>query len=209
MNAVPLPRQRMTAGFSARTTLDESAEGARAVSLAVARAKDGDGEAIRYLYVRFSHNIYGYVRSIVRDDHDAEDVTQQVFAKIMVAIGKYEQRSMPFSAWVLRVAHNAAIDHVRAWRTVPREEVRESTVPADERGTECRKNLCDALGELTHEQREVLVLRHVLGLAPAEIALRLGKSEDSIHALHYRGRGTARRSLVEMRGAPMSLRRAS
>jgi RNA polymerase sigma-70 factor (ECF subfamily) len=195
--------------FEARAHIEDRDDLRRVTASAVQRAQQGDAEAIRYLYVRYADNVFGYVRSILRDDHDAEDVTQQVFAKIMVAIVKYEQRSMPFSAWVLRVAHNAAIDHVRAWRTVPREEVRESTVPADERGTECRKNLCDALGELTHEQREVLVLRHVLGLAPAEIALRLGKSEDSIHALHYRGRGTARRSLVEMRGAPMSLRRAS
>ena len=46
--------------------------------LAVARAKEGDDEALRFLYVTYSHNIYGYVRSIVRDDHEAEDVTQHV-----------------------------------------------------------------------------------------------------------------------------------
>lgn len=57
MSAVPLPRQHETAGFRARTTLDESPEDARMVSLAVARGKEGDREAIRYLYVRYSHNI--------------------------------------------------------------------------------------------------------------------------------------------------------
>lgn len=195
--------------FSARAHIEDRDDLRRVTASAVRRAQEGDREAIRYLYVRYADNVFGYVRSILRDDHDAEDVTQQVFAKMMVVIGKYEQRSMPFSAWVLRVAHNAAIDHVRAWRAVPREEVCESTVPADERGTECRRNLCDALEELTEEQREVLVLRHVLGLAPAEIAQRLGKSEDSVHALHYRGRGTARRSLVAMHGAPMARSRAS
>jgi RNA polymerase sigma-70 factor (ECF subfamily) len=195
--------------FSARAHIEDRDDLRRVTATAVRRAQEGDREAIRYLYVRYADNVFGYVRSILRDDHDAEDVTQQVFAKMMVVIGKYEQRSMPFSAWVLRVAHNAAIDHVRAWRAVPREEVCESTVPADERGTECRRNLCDALEELTEEQREVLVLRHVLGLAPAEIAQRLGKSEDSVHALHYRGRGTARRSLVAMHGAPMARSRAS
>ncbi len=51
--------------------LDESPETLQKTRLAVARAKEGDQEALRYLYVSYSHNIYGYVRSIVRDDHDA------------------------------------------------------------------------------------------------------------------------------------------
>ena len=69
MSAVPLPRQQATAGFRARTTLDDSPEDRRMVAMAVARGKEGDREAIRYLYVRYSHNIYGYVRSIVHDDY--------------------------------------------------------------------------------------------------------------------------------------------
>ena len=68
--------------------------------LAVARAKEGDQEALRFLYVSYSHNIYGYVRSIVRDDHEAEDITQHVFAKLMTRIGRYDDRGDP----VLRVA---------------------------------------------------------------------------------------------------------
>ena len=90
MSAVPLPRQHETAGFRARTTLDESPEDTRMVSLAVARGKEGDREAIRFLYVRYSHNIYGYVRSIVHDEHEAEDITQHVFAKLMTVLVKYD-----------------------------------------------------------------------------------------------------------------------
>ena len=58
-----------TIGFRSRSTLDESPEARQKTRLAVARAKEGDHEALRYLYVSYSHNIYGYVRSIVRDDH--------------------------------------------------------------------------------------------------------------------------------------------
>jgi RNA polymerase sigma-70 factor (ECF subfamily) len=112
---------------------------------------------------------------------------------------------MPFSAWILRVAHNAAIDHVRVRRPVPCEEVRGTDTPQDERATECRRDFCDALEELTQEQRNVLVLRHVVGLAPGEIAVQMGKSEDAIHALHYRGRRALRRSLLERSAAPMAL----
>ena len=91
----------------------------RKTSLAVARAKEGDREALRFLYVSYSHNIYGYVRSIVRDDHEAEDVTQHVFAKLMTTIGKYDDRGVPFFAWLLRMARNVAIDHLRANRFTP------------------------------------------------------------------------------------------
>jgi RNA polymerase sigma-70 factor, ECF subfamily len=170
---------------------------------AVRRAQQRDREALRYLYVRFADNVFAYVRSIVHDDYDAEDVTQQVFAKLITVIGKYEQRATPFSAWILRVAHNVAIDHVRARRAMPCEEVRGSDTPLDERAVECRRDFCEALEELTADQRSVLVLRHVVGLAPGEIAARMGKSEDAIHGLHHRGRRTLRRSLMARSGAPM------
>jgi RNA polymerase sigma-70 factor (ECF subfamily) len=191
-------------GFVPRAALDER-DPRGLTAAAVRAAKQGDGDALRYLYLRYADNVFGYVRSIVRDDYDAEDVTQQVFAKLIVVIGRYEQRSMPFSAWILRVAHNAAIDHVRVRRPVPCEEVRGTDTPLDERATECRRDFCDALEELTEEQRSVLVLRHVLGLAPGEIAVQMGKSEDAIHALHYRGRRALRRSLLERSAAPMAL----
>ena len=59
---------------------------------------------MRMLYLRYADNVYGYVCSIVRDEHEAEDVTQQVFAKLMTAIARYEPRSVPFSAWILRIS---------------------------------------------------------------------------------------------------------
>ena len=112
-----------TVGFRPRTALDESPETARKIRLAVARAKEGDRDAMRFLYVSYSHNIYGYVRSIVHDDHEAEDVTQHVFAKLMTTIGKYDDRGVPFFAWLLRLARNVAIDHLRANRLSPTETV--------------------------------------------------------------------------------------
>jgi RNA polymerase sigma-70 factor, ECF subfamily len=190
MSAIPLPRQQATAGFRARTTLDESPEESRTVALAVARGKEGDREAIRYLYVRYSHNIYGYVRSILQDDHEAEDVTQHVFAKLMSALAKYDQRGVPFSAWILRVARNAALDHVRQRRPIPFEEVRSAHDSGGDETTHHDRSLMlrDALATLPDDQREVLVLRHLVGLSPGEIAERLGRTEPSIHGLHHRGR---------------------
>ena len=107
------------AGFRSRRTLDESPETTREVRLAIARAKEGDRDAVRLLYIRYSDNVYGYVRSIVRDDKEAEDLTQQVFMKLITVIVKYKDRGVPFSGWLLRLARNVALDHLRRRRPTP------------------------------------------------------------------------------------------
>jgi RNA polymerase sigma-70 factor, ECF subfamily len=175
------------------------------VARAVARAKEGDMSALHFLYARFADDVWGYVRSIVRDDHEAEDITQNVFAKLMTAIQRYEQREVPFAAWILRVARNMALDNVRARRQIPCEEVRTDDGLGDEQvGFERSQCLREALQRLPHEQREVLVLRHIAGLSPGEIAKRLGKSEGSIHGLHHRGRGALQAALRELEAAPVT-----
>lgn len=196
-----LGTMRPGARFRCKTSLDDSAVSDRVVSEAVARAKEGDREAVRFLYLRYADNVYGYVRSIVRDDYEAEDVTQHVFAKLMTVIGKYEQRAVPFSAWILRLAHNAAIDHMRKRRAVPAAEVFGADETADANDDRSRE-LRGALADLPEEQRDVIVLRHVLGLSPSEIAGRMGKTEPSVHGLHHRGRAALRTALVERGCAP-------
>jgi RNA polymerase sigma factor (sigma-70 family) len=80
--------------------------------------------AFRFLYVRYVYEICRYVGSIVRDPHEAEDITQTVFMKPMPAIKKYEQHAVPFDAWILRVDRNPVLDHLRARRQVLVAEVR-------------------------------------------------------------------------------------
>lgn len=189
--------------FRPNTTLAEGGRRDSVVAQAVARAKAGDQEAVRFLYMQYADNVYGYVRSIVRDDYEAEDVTQHVFAKLMTVLPKYEQRSVPFAAWILRVARNVAVDHMRQRRAIPCEEVRELDPTRDQGDAQQTSlGLREALESLPEDQREVLVLRHLVGLSPGEIAGRLGKTEPSVHGLHHRGRGTLRSALVERECAP-------
>jgi RNA polymerase sigma-70 factor, ECF subfamily len=185
--------------FRTAPSRDES----RLVSDAVAAAKAGDTSALGFLYTRFGDDVCGYVRSIVQDAHEAEDVTHNVFAKLMVAIQKYEPREVPFAAWILRVARNSALDHVRARRQIPFEEVRTDDGGHEQVGFERARCLRDALMRLPAEQREVLVLRHLVGLSPGEIADRLGKTEGSVHGLHHRGRTALRSALEELDAAPV------
>ena len=190
------------AGFRCRTTLDESPEATREVRLAIARSKEGDREALRLLYVRYSDNVYGYVRSIVRDDKEAEDLTQQVFMKLITVIVKYEDHGVPFSGWLLRLARNVALDHLRRRRPTPTEEVLDADSHDDEEARERARDLHTALASLPEEQRSVMIMRHVVGLSPPEIAARMGRSESSIHGLHHRGRRALRQELSRLGSAP-------
>jgi RNA polymerase sigma-70 factor (ECF subfamily) len=175
------------------------------VRLAIARCKEGDRDALRLLYVRYAGNVYGYVRSIVRDEKEAEDLTQHVFLKLITAIVKYDDHGVPFSGWLLRLARNVALDHLRRRRATPAEEVYGADTHTDEATLHRALNLRTALASLPEEQRSVVVMRHLVGLTPPEIAARLGRSESSIHGLHHRGRRALRQELCRLESAPSTL----
>jgi RNA polymerase sigma-70 factor, ECF subfamily len=197
------------AGFRRRTTLPEEKRSDAVLLKAIHRAKEGDRDALTFLYVRYADNLYGYVRSIVRDEHAAEDITQDLFAKLPSALARYEPRSVPFAAWILRVARNLALDHLRAQRAVPCAEVRPVEPLADDVSFERSRALRDALDALPPDQRQVLILRHVAGMTPGEIARSLGKSEGSIHGLHHRGRRALQRELSELGARPVTSGRST
>jgi RNA polymerase sigma-70 factor, ECF subfamily len=175
----------------------------RLVIAAVKRAQRGDMDAMHFLYVRYANDVQRYVCSFVQDHHEAEDITQSVFAKLITAIGKYEQREVPFTAWILRVARNAALDHLRSSRSIPCEEVRTEDDGRGDLALERGRDLRNALSLLPEDQREVLILRHVVGLSPTEIATTLGKTESSIHGLHHRGRQALQFTLQDLGAAPL------
>ena len=211
--ALPLPEAitpwagRTKDRLVARPAIETSPEIERLVSRAVARAKQGDRDGVRFIYESYADNVYGYVRTIVRDHHDAEDVTQQVFAKLMTAIVSYEQRGVSFVTWLLRMSHNAAVDAVRARRATPAGELLAREQAACEDAPERARSLRAALATLPADQRQVVVLRHVLGLSPVEIAQRLGRTDSSVHGLHHRGRRALCAGLERLDCVPLTAQR--
>jgi RNA polymerase sigma-70 factor (ECF subfamily) len=189
--STPLPGARDVSGES------------RLTQMAVAKAKAGDPDGIHYLYVRYADDVRRYVATFVKDRYEAEDITHNVFAKLMTAITKYEERSVPFLAWILRVARNASLDHLRAKRMIPTDEVRVADTEPLHDGGEIGRDIKIALESLPEDQREVLVLRHIVGLSPMEIAGTLEKSESSIHGLHHRGRRALQGALIELGAVPV------
>jgi RNA polymerase sigma-70 factor, ECF subfamily len=119
----------------------------------------------------------------------------------MTSLFKYDDRGVPFFAWLLRLARNVAIDHLRSNRLTPSEDVLD---PTSSTGIDLDKveTVRAALAAIPEEQREVVLLRHVIGLTPAEIADRMGRTESSVHGLHHRGRRALQRELTLLESTP-------
>jgi RNA polymerase sigma-70 factor (ECF subfamily) len=173
------------------------------VRVLVARAQRGDRAALEDLYLLHFDRVYSYLHMSVGNRHDAEDLTTQTFMKMLEAIRRFEWRSVPFSAWLLRIAHNLAMDHFRAHRRwQPEEEVPES---AD--GEECsaEEQALASLGEtrvltlierLAPEQRQVLMLKFVYRFSNGEVASILGKTEGAVKSLQHRALASLERHVT-------------
>ena len=96
--------------------------------------------------------------------------------KLMRAIRKYEEREVPFAAWIMRVARNAALDHLRSKAQIPVDEVWISEDGRERTSLEYTDALKTALADCPSRNEQVLVLRHIGGPSPTEIAERLGKT---------------------------------
>jgi RNA polymerase sigma-70 factor, ECF subfamily len=188
---------------SARAAVGIQADDEGRTRRVVGAARAGDREAMGELYVLHAPAVHAHVLRVVKDVDDADDVTQQVFAKLLTSLERYRPGEAPFIVWVLRIARNAAIDHLRRVRAVPLDDDVERARVRDDHGAhEVRAALRAALALLPQGQRDVLLLTHLVGLAPQEIAAELGCSIRAVHGLHYRGRAAVRVTLTSLGSAP-------
>ena len=159
----------------------------------VARGKLGDRDALEELYLLHFDRIYSYLHMSVGNRHDAEDLTTQTFLKMLEAIGRFEWKAVPFSAWLFRIAHNIAMDHFRASKRIQPEEEVPEPAGSEEASAEFhalhsigRASMLDLIAELSPEQRQVLTLKFVFNFANADVAGILGKSEGAVKSLQHR-----------------------
>jgi RNA polymerase sigma-70 factor (ECF subfamily) len=179
------------------------------LSILCGRARRGDSDALGHLYKSYAPSVYAYVRRILQNDYDAQDVTQQAFVNLATSLHKYDPRRANFSAWILRIAHNAAVDHLRKQRVTLVSDPLEIAGGAEEPDPEDGRSLRETFRALSDAQRDVLLLRDVVGLTPQEVAKRLGKSEAAVNTCHYRARRAAVCSLTTMGSTPATRKRAA
>lgn len=166
----------------------------------VRRAIVGDASAFGALYDRYLERVYRYVYYRVGSVEEAEDLSEEIFLKAWEAIGRYREQGVPFSAWLMRLAHNHVIDHFRTRRpTAPLADTLPARTPDPEQAAERRlaaQAVLRAMQDLTSEQQQVLILRFIEELDHSEIAAIMGKNEGAVRALQFRGLSALRAALA-------------
>ena len=160
----------------------------------VTRAVQGDADAFAALYESNFDRVYRYLYVGLGNQAEAEDLTQEVFSKVLEAIGTFQWRNVPFASWLFRIAHNKMIDYIRREKRVERVDSDEAVLslddsdPADvaEHNLQLEK-VRHNIGRLSPAQREVIWLRFGAGLTTTEVASALGKSTGTVKALQYNG----------------------
>lgn len=158
----------------------------------VRRAQQKDSEAFAQLYEAYFDKIYRYIVMRVRNEMEAEDMTQQVFMKMLQSIASYKAQGFPFSSWIYRIAHNLVVDHLRQQNKKATVDIEGIPLPdMDGDPQEMIEQHVDiedvkkATRKLTQSQQEVLSLRFAGELSIAECAAVMGKNEGAIKALQH------------------------
>jgi len=169
----------------------------------VARA-GSDADAFGLLYERHVRRIYNYIFYRTGNHHDAEDLTARVFQRALRHVGKFEDKGVPFSAWLYRIAHNL----VANWH---RDRSRRPTVPLEDNllpsgggphpeavavASEEQRLLIEAVRRLPGDRQQLLILKFVERLSNAEIGVIMGRTEGAIKSLYHRTLNTLRDELA-------------
>jgi RNA polymerase sigma-70 factor, ECF subfamily len=146
------------------------------------RKAQHDRSAFGPLYQLHVDRVFGYLRARTACDDDAADLTQQVFLQALDALPGYRSRGVPFIAWLLRIARNAAVNfHRRQRETVDWDLLPPGLQPVTptEIGDHLvrHETLQRLFAALSAENREILILRFAADLSVSEISAVLGKSE--------------------------------
>ena len=186
--------------------MSESSESEQ-LKILLARATEGDRRAYGRIFRLCYKDIYDYVIRRVGNHTDAEDITMQVFAQGLKAIGSYEDRGHSVKAWLYRIAHNAVVDHFRGQR--PSVDLDGAAEIPDEIDVERRaidreeiRGLYGQIVRLPTAQTEVLMPRFIEDRSVAETAIILEKKEVTVRALQFKGIKNLRQRLEASEARP-------
>jgi RNA polymerase sigma-70 factor (ECF subfamily) len=181
----------------------------------IRRAKALDTGALAEIYERYFDGIYRYVYARVSHQADAEDLTEQVFLKMVDSIGNYRLRGIAFSSWLYRIAHNLLVDRYRRTDRAPvelRGHVVDRSPQSDpelalQSATESRR-LLEAIGRLTPDQRQLISLRFVENLEVEQVARIMKRRPGAIHSMQHRALASLNRLMQESESEQLEIQRA-
>ncbi|NWJ45960.1 MAG: RNA polymerase sigma factor [Chloroflexi bacterium] len=179
----------------------------------VAQLQRFEPEAVDVLMSRFADRLYNYAYYHSSDHHLAEDIVSETLTRIVEKIGDYQQREVPFKAWVFRIARNLLADHYRHRSRHPSVSLEAAsdessslyeTLSSDYGGADGgelatqvaqREDLRQALNLLPEDQRTVFILRFIEGNDLEQVVTILNKSIASIKSLQFRATRNLRQIL--------------
>jgi RNA polymerase sigma-70 factor (ECF subfamily) len=156
----------------------------------VLRATQGNREAIAQLYELYAAMMYRYVAYRVSDRTDAEDLTAEIFVKMIEGLPRYRVTGAPFESWLYRIASARVIDYRRRARI--QHEIPETlgdNAPTPEEHLQDQQEVAtlrQALTFLTDEQQDVLLLRFIERKSHQEVADIIGKSVTAVKSIQHR-----------------------
>lgn len=165
----------------------------------IAGAREGNREAFAQLYELHVDRVYRYVLARLRNQADAEDVTSEVFIKAMKGLRSYRPKGSPIIAWLVRIAHNEAMNYVKKRARHPEAplvEVGGSDDPAKTALTQATLGeVSRAMEDLTDLQRQILRLRFAAELSIAETGKIMNRDEGAVKFLQFSALRALRRIL--------------
>jgi len=169
----------------------------------VRRCQNGDEAAFRQIVERNQSKVYSIIYGILRNRNDAEDIAQQVFAKIYFSIKGFDFRSSLIT-WVYKITVNECYDYLRKQkvrklvyesdlaeddaRTMENSSVAVERRPAIDKRMERRDYLMKLLSKVSEEERSLLIHKEVEGLTVEELAEMTGLNENTIKVKLFRAR---------------------
>jgi RNA polymerase sigma-70 factor (ECF subfamily) len=175
------------------TDAAEDADSARLVT----RIQAGDLELFSELYLRYFDRVYGYLKVLVKNSHEAEDLAQQAFTQAFEALPRYERRKQPFRGWLFTIVRNVAVSSLRGERELALEseemdrKLDGSVIRAAEPDMSVLRWMSDQdfailIERLPPVSRQVLALRFLVDMTATEIAEILGRSPNGVRQIQHR-----------------------
>jgi RNA polymerase sigma-70 factor (ECF subfamily) len=172
----------------------------------VTQLQSGSDLAFEAIYHRYLSRLHVYARAALHDEHEAEDVAHEVLMTMLEAVPDYEVRGIPFRIWVFRVLRNQVRKQLAKKRRLVVEDPLSLHTRIDSGAqpgqvAQIDRHLFERIAEndfmerierLSAQQRQVLVLRFLLGFELSEIGPLLGMSKNAAANLQYRGLGALR-----------------
>jgi RNA polymerase sigma-70 factor (ECF subfamily) len=175
----------------------------------ITRIQAGERDAFAILYARYFDRVYGYLRATMRDPHETEEATQQVFFNVFEALANYEHRAR-FRGWLFTIARNHALNSLKRrgrTETLDMDDVESRKLGGSQPGLDALDWISDRelqmfLDRLPLIQRQVLYLRYAVGLRSSEMASVLGVTAEAVRQHQARATRFLRARLEAVGRAP-------